>query len=337
MAKLSASDEELIQKFVGLQASEKQLVIKVPNEAASSTDWGMCLLVKVMTDKLVLEEPFSTNMIRAWKAHPDTKFKAVTRNCLLIEFVEEEERSRAAFQGPWTYRGDLVAAEKVTSHLDLNADRITTGQIWVQFFDLPINCLNKKGLDIMFKAVGTPLTPPATGCIGGRNFIKVKVAFDLSKPMKDYVKVDHPTMGELKVYCCYKKVTRMCIFCGEIGHEIQGCAQRIRLTSILSSNNEEAQYDEEEILKPKKGLWITNSSLLPRDEKLGPEPRQNSGKMTYKHTGHGDKGNYEEKSQTEGSEAAHLNVLTTQHFLGFGSNPNKRPRPAGPIPPDTDI
>ena len=52
------------------------------------------------------------------------------------------------------------------------------------------------------------------------------------KFIKDKIRMTHSVLGEIMVYLVYEKLGRVCLFCGEMGHELNGCAARTRLARI---------------------------------------------------------------------------------------------------------
>jgi Zinc knuckle len=74
------------------------------------------------------------------------------------------------------------------------------------------------------------------GFIVGRKFYKVKVLLPVNQPLKDKLKVLHPSLGLFLVYFVYDKTNRVCSFCGCLGHELPSCrtyGRLLRLTNDL--------------------------------------------------------------------------------------------------------
>lgn len=54
---LILDDEALIQKFIGLHTNDGAVpTLDVPTNATSSTKWDQCLLLRVITDKQVVDK-----------------------------------------------------------------------------------------------------------------------------------------------------------------------------------------------------------------------------------------------------------------------------------------
>lgn len=175
MANISQEDEALIQRFVGLSTGDSPTtLIKLPQSAVTSTDWECSLLVKIVTDRTVIDNTFASNMLIAWKVDPTTVFRPVMRNLYLVEFISQQDMYAVTLGGPWSYRGDLVAFRKVTSQADLHPEHIGFANLWVQFFNLPVNSLTEEGLDILANELGTRVSPPVDGFVNGTRFTKLK-------------------------------------------------------------------------------------------------------------------------------------------------------------------
>lgn len=276
MSTITLEDEALIQKFVGLQTEEnKPLKIVVPTTAASNTNWERCILAKVISNKSMLDAPFSAAMLQAWGADPETIFRSVGKNSYLIEFQNKEDMYMAELNGPWTFRGDLVATCMVNCHQDLQSVRMEHANLWVQFHHVPINSLTEEGFDILGRQIGIPVSTHVEGFINGRRLYKLKIRVPITKPLKDKVWLDHPTLGDLKILCVYEKVSRICRFCGHLGHEIQTCPEHQRLFLLLQNPALCTNMQPSQILAPKFGLWIANPMRVPKPEEEG-KPKDQS-------------------------------------------------------------
>lgn len=139
MSLLTEDDEAFIQQFVGLSTDDlESAVVAVPKKAISSTNWDLCLLARIVTDRIVLDGPFAKAMITAWEVDPATTVRQVIKNYYLFEFNSIED-FRMAQLGVWTYRGDLVALRQVTSDSDLNLAMVDQAVVRVLFMNLPVN------------------------------------------------------------------------------------------------------------------------------------------------------------------------------------------------------
>lgn len=126
-----------------------------------------------------------------------------------------------------------------------------------------MNSLNDEGVLIMAREVGVHVTNPVEGFVGGKRFVKVRLHVNTDKPVKEDVMLDYPTLGDLQIYCCDEKVSRLCRYCGLIGHDMASCPDHMRVSMILSNPSQEGRFNKSEVLAPKFGAWITNPAKLP--------------------------------------------------------------------------
>lgn len=75
MAELTKEEENLIQKFIGLQTEDSLApAVTLPATATTSIDWGSCLLARIITNRTTIDASFSKAMIQAWSVDPSTSF-----------------------------------------------------------------------------------------------------------------------------------------------------------------------------------------------------------------------------------------------------------------------
>lgn len=332
MDQLSKEDQALIEKFVGLSTEEDHTPsVTIPAQGTTSTNWSTCILAKVITDRIVHDGSFAAAMITAWGADPGTAFRAIKRNCYFVEFTNEQDMDRALMGGLWTYRGDAVATMQVLSHADINPELVGKVEIWVQLYNIPFNSLNEEGFQIIGRAVGTPVSASVEGFVNGHRFRKIKVMMEIAKPLPEKVRVTHPYLGEISAYCTYEKVSRACRFCGCLGHEMQGCFEYNRLSTILSRPGMKAQVDSAQLLKPKRGLWWINSAFIPREDVLNSDQTSPTGQTRNKRAF----ANTSQRNMTRALKAGNESGPQEEEvFLTENMDPLiKRPRPAGPDTP----
>lgn len=67
----------------------------------------------------------------------------------------------------------------------------------------------------------------------------------------------------------FEKVTRVCPFCGLLGHDMSSCADHARLSYLMQNPAQTAKLQAHDILSPTIGPWILNPTLIPRPQQLG--------------------------------------------------------------------
>lgn len=241
--------------------------------------------------------------------------------------------ARVFLKGPWTYRGDLVAVKRVTSQMGLNPELVTHEDLWVQFFDVPANITNE-GLAIMAGGVGIPVSTPIEGYVAGRRFVKMRVSVNLAAPLRDRVRITHQNLGEIPILCSYEKISRVCLFCGLLGHEMATCPDYLTLARLAQKQAQNPEYDLNSLLSPKRGKWIVNSAMIPKPEKTLAQgiPKRAFSAMGQHHQGH-----TTGPSVNPNNDLAIYREGNMEEEGEFTSTPLKRPRPACQNSPAQDI
>lgn len=342
MASITEEDEALIQRFIGLHTNDSSSpALKMPSGATSSTDWSRCLLSRIISNRVAIESQFQQAMMKAWDADPNTSFKSVAKNTFLLEFTDLLDLQTALNGGPWTFKGDLVAFKLVKSHEEFKPSEIKEASLWVQLFHVPLNAFSDEGLILLGKEVGVPVSRPVEGYVGGKRFYKIKVTIKLEEPLKDKVRVTHPVLGDLTMYCVFEKVSRICIFCGLLGHDLGTCADHSRLATLMQKPDQAARFPGQQLLKPTRGPWITDVTLIPRAQlpafksnlkrhfhqtsPTGPSPLSNQGLPSA------------ELSENLNCLVTVLEGETVPASSSSSQLQPKKPRSAGRVPLPTDL
>lgn len=169
MADLSQEDENLFQRFTGLTTTDdNSALITLPHSTTSSVDWSMCLLARVVSNRNAQDSHLLSQMLRAWEADPLTTICVVAKNYFLFEFSDPKDVAKALSKSPWSFRGDLVAVHRVKSHADLFPEFVEIIAIWMHLFNVPLNAFTQDGLILIAGDLGTVLTYPTEGYIGGK-------------------------------------------------------------------------------------------------------------------------------------------------------------------------
>lgn len=155
-----------------------------------------------------------------------------------------------------------MAFRQVKALSELTPSHVEHASIWVQVYNIPMNCLTDEGLEVVGEQIGTVVSTPIRGFVGGKSFVKMKILLPFSKPVKDHITITHPALGDITMHCNYEKVSRICTFCGNMGHEFYGCQDRDSLADIVKRLENKAHFQSKDLLAPKFGAWITDPYLI---------------------------------------------------------------------------
>lgn len=125
--------------------------------------------------------------------------------------------------------------------------------------------MTREGVRLLAARVGKPTTDVFENSIGGNKFYKVKLKIPIGTALQQVVKVNHPILGPFLAYLTYERISRLCIFCAKLGHEMENCHDRIRMKRLKTDPRYRDRPEMQSITDPKVGLWITNNALIPLD------------------------------------------------------------------------
>lgn len=181
----------------------------------------------------------------------------------IIQCEGKRDYERIMNGGPWIYRQDLVLVAECASQDEADESRLTQAEIWVQFHNLKVQNLTEEGVAILTELIGIPLSEPISHSHNGRSFLRIKMLVPTQNPVKDKLKASNEELGDAEVFLVYEKVGRICCYCGMLGHDIAVCSDRARLAKLKAKMTGRNRPEMDGILKPTRGQWITDQTLIP--------------------------------------------------------------------------
>lgn len=273
LSKMNSSDEiSTLFSFIAPDSASSSRRITIPHQITASRDWSLSCLARVMTDRTVFDDNFTNMMMRDWEANPRTRISPIAKNTYLVDFATAKEMYEVLEKEPWFYRTDVVSMRKVHEPSQLKSDFVEHVSLWTQFHNVPPEMLSAEGIYYLAGLIGTPVSEVRQGYNAGRLFMRVKTSYSVLKGLQDSIPLDHPTLGPISIFLVYERASRLCIFCGGIGHVISGCAQRSRVLQ-LCADPINANRPELVLLRDyRRGPWINCSALVPRETLTDPQP-----------------------------------------------------------------
>lgn len=102
---------------------------------------------------------------------------------LLIAFDLEVDAKKVLQGEPWAFDRHLVALQKYNGST-LTQDLIfSTTSFWVQLHDLPFTLLTTEAVLSLGETLGDVTKPKDISEMRGGNFMRVRVAVDITKPL----------------------------------------------------------------------------------------------------------------------------------------------------------
>ncbi|KAF3334147.1 hypothetical protein FCM35_KLT20751 [Carex littledalei] len=124
--------------------------------------------------------------------------------------------------------------------------------------------LSAEGILHLAQDLGSPISEVHQGYNAGRLFMRVKISFISSDPLQDSIELNHPTRGKVPVYLVYEKTSRLCPYCGIIGHDLAGCVYRGRVLQLCADSSNDHRHELRLLRDHRKGAWMNCPTLVPR-------------------------------------------------------------------------
>lgn len=258
-----SSDDEFITKFAALSGQDETQPLQLTQGELNTRDWSLTGVVRVVSDRNVIDGNFISTMRKAWGTQPETEISPLARNIYLVQFVSQKDMNHVMGRGIWLYRSDAVILQRVHGPSDLINPSVPNAEVWVQLHHILLETVSKEGILSLAGRIGPPLSEVTTVIQGNLKFYKVKILVSVDKKLVDRLKVEHPELGVLLIYLSYERLNRICRFCALIGHEHTNCPDKQRMERLRVDPRYRDKPEMKKLTKPRLGPWINDPTVLP--------------------------------------------------------------------------
>jgi hypothetical protein len=128
-----------------VEEEDDELEIADPAMDGLAQRGKLCLVGKLIADRLISKETIKSKLIRGWKSLGKISFTVLGENLFLLEFQYECDRIRVLEGRPWVFEKNMFAVEEfdgLSAPSEINFDKVA---FWVRIYDLPLICM---GLEV---------------------------------------------------------------------------------------------------------------------------------------------------------------------------------------------
>ncbi|KAL0728063.1 hypothetical protein Bca4012_024156 [Brassica carinata] len=168
-----------------------------------------------MTD-LILDTP------RKWQLYDRVKGVALSKDRFQFIFKYEQDLLDILNRGAHTSNQWSIALERWVERPP--SDYLQFIEVWVQMRNIPVNHYTKAALTDLAEFAGQVIEvafdpdKPQT-----KDYIRAKIKFDVSKPLRRYKTVNVPGGEVVKILYDYERLQKRCYTCQRLTHEQSSC------------------------------------------------------------------------------------------------------------------
>lgn len=143
---------------------------------------------------------------------------------MLIGCASHETIQRLLTDGPWSLNGLTLQLTPWQPFFEPAFAKLTSGVIWVQLHNLPVELWDGESLDTIIAHLGNLVkVDDLTLSLSRSKYARVCVEIDLSKPLCRGFWVGDDS-HQVFVVVLYERLPMFCYSCGVIGHGSKSCS-----------------------------------------------------------------------------------------------------------------
>lgn len=220
---------------------------------AYSNDAKLCLVGRFLTEGVLDFQAMQQTMAALWKPGKGVYIRELGVNLFLFQFYHEIDIKRVIEGSPWTFNRKVLIISRMQEGLNPRCVPLNKIDLWVQVYDLLPGFMSERILMEVGNQMGTFVCSCPSNFKGvWREYIRIRVTLDLSKPLKRRMKLRKTGNEWFWINFKYENVPTFCFICGLLGHGEKFCSQLF-------------EKPESEISKP-YGAWMR--APLRRQNKL---------------------------------------------------------------------
>ncbi|KAG7585838.1 Ribonuclease H domain [Arabidopsis thaliana x Arabidopsis arenosa] len=210
------------------------------------------------------------NMPRKWQKEGRVRGVALSKERFQFFFNSEHDLEEVLAKGLHTFNDWTIVVDRWYENPP--DDYLQFTPLWIQIWNLPINYYTEKAITLLGEQIGqvvevvfTPDKPQID------EFVRVKVIFDVSRPLRRSKVVNLPKGETASVYFEYERVQKRCYECQRMTHEKDVCPVLIRKRQEVATARRAGGSME----KVKKPLVLKESDPLfgvLGEEQVGVDP-----------------------------------------------------------------
>ena len=180
------------------------------------------LAAKFYTKRVLNMEAIAKTFTLLWKTKKGFEIRDMGDHMVLFVFPKASNIERILRGEPWTFDKHLIALKRMDTNEDIRKLDFSVTRFRVQIHDLPLRSFSLvKEIVSIAGNVDSKVSEEVSG--NAFNFMRLRVAVDISKPMCRGQKITMANGKEGWVSFKYERLPNICYWCGMLTHSDRDC------------------------------------------------------------------------------------------------------------------
>lgn len=222
---MARSDLGLEKMYANLVIDdEEEGGIIVPSEEVVATKPTYMLIGRFLTEKNINYNAMQNVMAGLWRPKEGMEVYDMGGMRYSFVFFHTLDMQKVLDGGPWSFEQAMLVLHQVKKGEDPLIVPLNQIDMWVQIYDIPRGFLSENILKSVGSSIGTYIkTDPSTFVGGWKQYVRIRVSLNITKPLKRRVKIKREGDGWSWLNFKFERLGTFCFVCGLIGHAEREC------------------------------------------------------------------------------------------------------------------
>ncbi|KFK41160.1 hypothetical protein AALP_AA2G093400 [Arabis alpina] len=206
----------------------------LPKYCSSEKKNTLSIIGRILNPDFQKMKSLILDMPRIWKLNDSVRGVALSKEKFQFIFKNKQDLEEIISKGVWSYNEWTIVIDRWLQNP--SPDYLQFMPVWVQIRNIPVNHYTLATIKSLGKIIGKVLqvdynpTKPQW-----REYVRVRVRFDVSKPLRKSKLVNFPLDGPVTIWYEFERVHKRCFFCQRLSHVREKCP--LYLASLSDENS----------------------------------------------------------------------------------------------------
>lgn len=214
MANSSDPVQQMEHDFARIRLEDEEdggLMYEVNQEDLSEIDTHWCLVGRFLTESTIDFQAMQNKMASLWRTGRGMYVKELDINRYIFQFYHEVDIARVIEGSLWTFGRFQLVFERLKEGDDPRTVSINKVDIWVHLHGMIAGFMSQKVVTDVGNYVGEFIQSDSNNFVGfWRDYFRVRVAIDLTKPLKRRMKLKRSNEVWCWVNFKYENIPTFC-------------------------------------------------------------------------------------------------------------------------------